>query len=231
MRGWAGSLTCGMSRIVLLLSAITLVGSACGSGEPEPAAPTVPSQAVVRWFSAVEDGDAAAAGAVVVDGSLALVLALENKLTPAQTAEMISSGVPANVATDYWHSFSEGFSDFAGRPIGTLTVGDYREFESEGRRFAAVTVRGSADTSSVVFARQEDDVWAVDLVATLGPGFVGPMQRDLENLPADEHGERIRVAYRDVVAPSLWAALAAGVFDDAFSREALSLLESIDAGA
>jgi hypothetical protein len=220
-----------MSRIVLLLTAITLAGSACGSGEPEPAAPTVPSQAVVRWFSAVEDGDAAAAGAVVVDGSLALVLALENKLTPPQTAEMISSGVPANVATDYWHSFSEGFSDFAGRPIGTLTVGDYREFESEGRRFAAVTVRGSADTSGVVFARQEDDVWAVDLVATLGPGFVGPMQRDLENLPADEHGERIRVAYRDVVAPSLWAALAAGVFDDAFSREALSLLESIDAGA
>ena len=213
------------------MTALALVGSACGSAEPEPEAPTVPSQAVVRWFSAVEDGDASAAGEVVVDGSLALVLALENKLTAAQTAELISSGVPANVARDYWHSFSEGFSDFAGRPIGTLTVGDYREFESEGQRFAAVAVRGGTDTSSVVFARQEEEVWAVDLVATLGPGFVGPMQRDLETLPADEHGERIRVAYRDIVAPSLWAALAAGVFDDAFAREALSLLEDIDAGA
>lgn len=216
---------------MVLLAVIALVGAACGSDASEPEAPRVPSEAVARWFSAVEDGDAAAAGAVVVDGSLALVLALENKLTPAQTAELIASGVPAGVATDYWHSFSEGFSDFAGRPIGTLTVGDYREFESEGQMFAAVTVRGSGDATSVVFARQESETWAVDLVATLGPGFVGPMQRDLEMLPADEDGERIRVAYRDVVAPSLWAALAASEFDDAFAREALSLLEDIDSGA
>ena len=216
---------------MVLLAVIALVGAACGSDASEPEAPRVPSEAVARWFSAVEDGDAAAAGAVVVDGSLALVLALENKLTPAQTAELIASGVPASVATDYWHSFSEGFSDFAGRPIGTLTVGDYREFESEGQMFAAVTVRGSGDATSVVFARQESETWAVDLVATLGPGFVGPMQRDLEMLPADEDGERIRVAYRDVVAPSLWAALAASEFDDAFAREALSLLEDIDSGA
>jgi len=82
-----------------------------------------------------------------------------------------------------------------------------------------------------VFARQESEAWAVDLVATLGPGFVGPMQRDLEMLPADEDGERIRVAYRDIVAPSLWAALAASEFDEAFAREALSLLEDIDSGA
>jgi hypothetical protein len=219
-----------MHRMVLL-AVVALVGAACGSDASEPEAPTVPSEAVARWFSAVEDGDAAAAGAVVVDGSLALVLALENKLTPAQTAELIASGVPANVATDYWQSFSQGFSDFAGRPIGTLTVGDYREFESEGQMFAAVTVRGSGDATSVVFARQESEAWAVDLVATLGPGFVGPMQRDLEMLPADEDGERIRVAYRDVVAPSLWAALAASEFDEAFAREALSLLEDIDSGA
>ena len=95
------------------------------------------------------------------------------------------------------------------------------------------------DTGEVLFLLKKGRVQLYRLspegkklvVATLGPGFVGPMQRDLEMLPADEDGERIRVAYRDVVAPSLWAALAASEFDDAFAREALSLLEDIDSGA
>jgi len=58
--------------------------------------------------------------------------------------------------------------------MSTLAVGDYDEFESEGEKYAAVAVTGSADTATLVFTRLgSDGAWEVDLVASLGSGFVG----------------------------------------------------------
>jgi hypothetical protein len=110
-------------------------------------------------------------------------------------------------------------------------VGDHTEFASEGSTYAAVTVSGRSDAEAVVFTKLEDDGgWAVDLIATLGAGFLEVMQRTYDELPDTEDGQLVRDAYREVVAPSLWAALAAGAADDDFTRQALGLLEKIDAG-
>jgi hypothetical protein len=210
---------------------LALVAAACGGdAEPESAAAAVPTEAVARWFEAVDAGDVEAVDGVVVDGSLAFVLALENRFEAAQIAALVDGGVPDEVAARYWESFANGFSEFSGRPVGTLTVGDYREFESEGETFAAVSVRGATDRGAIVFTRQlEDGGWAVDLVATLSPGFVSLLRRNLDGLPQGAEGDRVRSAYQTVIAPSIWAALAAGEFDDAFARDALNLLEAIEA--
>jgi hypothetical protein len=143
-----------MRRLVLPLIALALLASACSGGADDAAA--VPSEMVATWFDAVEAGDVDTARASVVDGSLAVVLAVENDLTAEQLAALVADGVPDEVAGAYWASFREGFSSFAGRPLSTLAVGDYDEFESEGEKYAAVAVTGSppGDTSIVAPGRR-----------------------------------------------------------------------------
>jgi hypothetical protein len=210
-----------------------LVLAAAGCGDPEvtaPSPPAVPSEAVVRWLEAVDQGDVTEAAATTVDGSLAMTLALENAMAADQMADLVTNGVPEAMASSYWASFAEGFEDFAGRPLSTLSVGAHTEFDSEGSTYAAVTVTGRADSEALVFTRLEDDGgWAVDLVATLSSGFLEVMVRTYEELPNSAAGDTVRAAYRDLIAPSLWATLAAGEADDAFTRDALGLLERIDA--
>lgn len=214
----------------LLLTSICLL-AACGGGEQGPQPATVPTEAVVRWLEAVESGDAAEVAAITVDDSVAMVLALENGMETAQIAELVTDGVPAEMATSFWTSFATEFLDFAGRPLSTLRVGDYAELDSEGATYAAVTVTGRSDATATVFTRLEaDGGWAVDLVATLGSGFLEVMSRTYDALPDTEDGSRVREAYQEVIAPSLWATLAVGDSDDDFTRDALGLLERIDAG-
>jgi hypothetical protein len=139
--------------------------------------------------------------------------------------------VPEDLADSYWASFADGFVTFSGRPLSTLRVGDYTEFLSEGATYAAVTVTGRSDSEALVFTRlEEGGGWAVDILATLGSGFLEIMTRTYDGLPDTEDGRTVRDAFRDVVAPSLWAALASGDGDDEFTRAALGLLERIGAG-
>ena len=158
------------------------------------------------------------------------MLAVENSLTAEELAGLVADGVPDEVAAAYWASFREGFSAFAGRPMSTLAVGDYDEFESEGEKYAAVAVTGSADTATLVFTRLgSDGAWEVDLVASLGSGFVGHLRETHALLPQDETGTAAREAYREVVAPAMWAAMAAGDFGDDFTRQALALIDEMGA--
>lgn len=217
-----------MRRLALPLIAVALLASACSGGSDDAAA--VPSEVVAAWFDAVESGDVDTARASVVDGSLAVVLAVENSLTAEELAGLVADGVPDEVAAAYWASFREGFSAFAGRPMSTLAVGDYDEFESEGEKYAAVAVTGSADTATLVFTRLgSDGAWEVDLVASLGSGFVGHLRETHALLPQDETGTAAREAYREVVAPAMWAAMAAGDFGDDFTRQALALIDEMGA--
>jgi hypothetical protein len=220
-----------MRRSLLLLTLCLLVAACGSSNEPGPEPAVVPSEAVVRWLEAVENGDIAEATATTVDGSLAIVLALENGMDAGETADLVDDGVPDEMASSFWNSFAVEFVSFAGRPLSTLRVGEYTEFASEGATYAAVSITGRSDADAVVFTRLEDDGgWAVDLVATLGAGFLEVMERTYDSLPDSDDGGRVRDAYREVVAPSLWAALAAGDSNDDFTRDALGLLERIDAG-
>jgi len=220
-----------MRRALLLSVAIALVAAACSNSEPsQAAAAEVPTEAVARWFEAVENGDVDEAAATTVDGALAIVLALENDMDSSEMSSLVVDGVPEDLAGAYWASFRQEFADFAGRPISTLRVGGYREFEAQGVDYAAVTIIGRSDTEGTVYTRLEDEGgWAVDLLATVGSGFVGVMQRSYESIPEGEEGDAAREAFRELAAPSLWAILASGGADDGFTREAFGFLELIGA--
>lgn len=218
-----------MIRRILPIGFAALVLAACGGGsDAEPAMPT-PERAVVAWFEAVDAGDAETAAVAVSDVSLALMLGVENGLEAGTIATYIADGVPDDLASDYWRSFADGFTDFASRPISTLTVGESTQFEVEDHTFAAVPISSGPGSDSVVFVRQaERGGWEVDLVATLADGFSTVFADRYAGLGADESVTSLREAYREHVVPALWAAMAEGDFGDEFNRVALTLLNEIE---
>ena len=216
-------------RPLLISLLIALVAAACSTSS-EPAAYENPERAVVSWFEAIDAGDADAASRAVQEESLALILAIENDLDEATTASYLEDGVPDGVQQGYWDSFAQGFTEFASRPISSLTVGQSTTFTAEGNEFARVPISGGPSAESVVYTRMRDDgSWEVDLIATLGDGF-GTLLADLyQGLPADETGDAIRAAYVAVVAPGMWAAITDGVYGEDFNRVGLALVNQIDA--
>lgn len=218
-----------MSKVFLIALCIAVVGSACSSGSSEPSGHENPERAVVSWFEAIDAGDAASATASVHDGSLAVILSIENDSDEETTAGYLEDGVPADVQFAYWTSFSEGFTEFASRPISSLTVGQSETFTAEGTEFAKVPISGGPSAGSVVYTRmQEDGSWEVDLIATLGDGFATLLADTYQGLTETEDGDRIRVAYVDVVAPGIWAAITDSSYGDEFNRVALALVGQIE---
>lgn len=216
-------------RITIGLLACVVAVSACsGSGGDEQSAST-PESAVVAWIDAVDSGDAIGASAAIHPESLAIILGIENGISSEDMADYLSQGVPLTVQQSYWESFSDGFTEFAEKPISSLAVGQAEEFVSEGETFASVPVTSGPTSNSVVIVRKRlDGTWEVDMVASLGDGFSKLLLDRYEQLGADESSGRIRLAYAEVVEPSLWAAIADGSFGDAFTRTALTLIDRID---
>jgi hypothetical protein len=215
-----------MKTLIPLLLVLALAAAACGAPEEDPE--SSPPAVVAGWAEAVEARDFDTATKAVFEPSMVIMLAAENNLPAAETAEMLANGVTPAVAAAYWSSFRDGFDAFAGRPISTLNVGASEELEAGDVRWAVVTVRAQEDASAPVFTRG-DGGWLVDLVATLAPGFIEPLTVYLESLPADADGDAVRQAYVDVVIPALWAAIDAGGHDDGFTRRALALIEAAGA--
>jgi len=216
-------------RYVLLAVSVSLVAAACSSSEPAPVGHDTPERAVVSWFEAIDSGDIEAASASIDHDSLALILGIENSLPIESTVAYLTEGVPVDVQSSYWESFADGFREFASRPISTLTVGQANIFESEGEQFAVVPISGGSASGSVVIARlRGDGSWEVDMVATLGDGFVTLLQSAFDGLPQGEEGDAVRAAYADTVVPSMWAAMADGTFGEDFARSALALIERIE---
>ena len=218
-----------MFRTVLLLLAVALVAAGCSDGSSESSGHENPERAVVSWFEAIDAGDVEGATASVHDGSLAVILSIENDYDEAITADYLTEGVPTEVQVAYWRSFAEGFSEFASRPISSLTVGQSEVFTAEGTEFAKVPISGGPSAGSVVYTRmQEDGSWEVDLIATLGDGFATLLTDTYQDLSETEIGDQIRVAYVDVVAPGMWAAITDSAFGDEFNRVALTLVGQIE---
>jgi hypothetical protein len=192
-------------------------------------APSTPEGAVVSWIEAVDAGDTASASAAIHPESLAIILGIENGISSDDMAAYLTSGVPMTLQKSYWDSFSDGFTEFAEKPLSSLAVGEAEEFVSEGETFASVPVTSGPVSKSVVIVRQRSDqTWEVDMVASLGDGFSKLLLDRYEQLGSDESAGRIRLAYAEVVEPSLWAAIADGSFGDAFTRTALTLIDRID---
>jgi hypothetical protein len=218
-----------VTRTFLLVFLVALGTAACSSDSAEPAGHANPERAVVAWFEAIDAGDASGATASVHDGSLAVILSIENDLDEGTTAQYLDSGVPAAVQSAYWASFAQGFADFAAKPISSLTVGQSTTFTAEGNEFARVPISGGPSTDSVVFTRmQPDGSWEVDLIATLGDGFGTLLADTYQGLSTSEDAERIRAAYLEVVAPGVWAAITDGSYGDDFNRVGLALVGQIE---
>lgn len=212
-----------MKTLVPLILALAMAATACGASEEDPE--FSPPAIVAGWAEAVERRDFETATAAVFEPSMVIVLAAENNLPAAETATMLSNGITPAVAAAYWSSFRDGFDAFAGRPISTLNVGASEEVDAGDERWAVVTVRAQEDASAPIFTRDEGG-WLVDLVATLAPGFIEPLDSYLASLPDDDDGDLVRLAYVDAVVPALWAAIEAGGHDDDFARRALGLIEA-----
>jgi len=218
------------ARLLLVFLAVALIATACGSGDADEDTPhSTPEGAVVSWFDAVDAGEVLAASEAIHPESLALILAIENDITVEELADYLSHGVPLAMQSTYWTSFSQGFTDFANKPLSTLTVGQAEVFESDGEEFASVPISGGPGSDSVVIVRKRaDSTWEVDMVASLGDGFSTLLLDLFEELDATEASVRIRLAYSEVVAPSMRAAMTDGSFGDNFAVTALTLLARID---
>ena len=202
--------------------------AACSSTPAPDEALSTPEGAVVTWFEAIDSGDVEAASHAIHPESLALILAIENDIPIEELAEHLSSGVPLDLQSSYWNSFSLGFTDFAAKPISTLLVGQADRFESEGEDFASVPISAGPGSTSVVIARMRvDGTWEVDMVASLGDGFSKLLLERYDELGSDEAAARVRLAYAEVVAPSMWAAMVDGSYGDSFARTALAILDRI----
>jgi hypothetical protein len=215
-------------RTTILTLVVALTAVACSSSPSSPEGFESPERTVVAWFEAIDDGDTVAAARAVNDDSLAVILSIENDIDDDTTAAYLESGVPSDVQRMYWESFASGFSDFASRPISTLTVGESRTVDIEGATYASVPISSGASSESIVFTRMRDDgTWEVDLVATLSDGFSSLLVDEYDHLGSTESAQAIRTAYVDVVAPAFLAAIAEGSFGDEFNRVALTLLGQI----
>ncbi len=221
-----------MVRILALTVVVSVFVAACSSSEPAATGHDTPERAVVAWFEAIDDGDVASASESILPDSLALILGIENSLSADTTALYLVEGVPFELQTGYWRSFAEGFSDFASRPVSTLTVGQATQFTSEGVEFASVPISSGPTTASILITRMLDDgSWVVDMVASLGDGFANLLLRMFENLPEGENADIVRTAYAETVVPSLWAAMADGSFGEDFARSALAVIDVVERGS
>jgi hypothetical protein len=212
------------SPLIAALLIVPLLVTACSSSESSVIDP--PSVVVEHWLASVDANEFEAATDRTYEPAMAIAIAVENDLTTADTAGFLTDGIPASVAAAYWSSFADGFAAFAGYPLVALTVGDSESIFSEGVQFAAVSVTDPGAGDGTIFTRDETSR-QVDLIATLAPGFVEPLLRNYETLPATTDGEVVRTAYEDTVVPALWAAISSGRYDAEFTRSALALIESV----
>jgi hypothetical protein len=209
---------------VVLAASVAFGGAACSSPSDDVIQPA--EVVVEEWLASIDGSDFTTATDYTFEPSMALVIAIENHLTPEDTAALLGDGIPASVSASYWSTFRAGFDAFAGFGLTELGVESAEPIFSEGVQFAAVTVDDQASGTGLIFTRDAADR-QVDLVATLAPGFVDPMLAAYRELPAGADADAVRTAYEETVVPAMWAAISSGRHGDDFNRRALSLIDAV----
>ena len=210
----------------MLLVVMVAIVLAAGCSSPSANLVEPPPVVVEEWLGSIDDRDFDGATDRTFGPAMAIVIAVENDLSTAETAEFLANGIPASVTTAYWASFQAGFDSFAGYPLSKLGVGASEAIFTEGVQFSAVQVTDPGDGDGMIFTRDET-VRQIDLVATLAPGFVDPLLVAYQSLPNGADGDLVRSAYEETVVPAMWAAISSGQYDDAFTRKALALIEKV----
>jgi hypothetical protein len=172
-----------------------------GAGSPE--------EALTDLFAAIELGNYQDTARLTFDDQLALVVSLEG-FNVADTASMLSNGLPDHVRANFWQSFSTGFPIFAEEELAGVLIGGSEEFSVEGRGFAtvAVALRQSEGSGDWIARRDGQGRWRLDILATFGPSFASPLRQWLAGLNDSPDADVARAALANQRA-SLLAALQA----------------------
>ncbi len=202
-------------RLAVIVLALLLVAVAACTAVPEPESTTTttlggaasPEEALTGLFDAIDRGDYGATSTLTFDDQLALMVSLEG-FDVADTASMLSGGLPDEVRTNFWQSFSAGFPAFADEELGGVLIGTGERFSVEGRSFAtvAVALRQSQGSGDWIARQDTQGRWRLDLFATFGPSFATPFRDWLAGLDSGPAADQARAALADQRA-SLLAAL------------------------
>lgn len=198
----------------MLMVLLLVVGAACTTPPDTESTTTTtlggaasPERALTDLFETVEQGEYQATATLAFDDQLALLVSLEG-YDVADTAAMLSDGLPDLVRENFWKSFSSGFPAFADEDLAGVLIGAGEEFSVEGKVFATVPValRQSEGSGDWIARRDGQGRWRLDLFATFGPSFATPFREWLAGLGEDPDAEAARTALWEQRA-SLLAAL------------------------
>jgi hypothetical protein len=121
---------------------------------------------------------------------------------------MLRDGLPEQVRSNFWKSFSAGFPAFADEELSGVLIGGGEVFSVEGKGFATVSValRRSEGSGDWIARRDSQGRWRLDMFATFGPSFATPFREWLAALESNPEAGVVRAALAEQRA-SLLAAL------------------------
>jgi hypothetical protein len=169
---------------VFVLAMMLVAAAACTTPPPPESTTTTtlggaasPEEALTDLFDALVAGSFEDTATLTFDDQLALLVSLEG-FDIADTAAMLTGGLPALVRENFWESFASGFPAFAEEDLASVLIGGGEEFSVEGNGFAtvAVALRQSEGSGDWIARRDSQGRWRLDLFATFGPSFATPFR-------------------------------------------------------
>jgi hypothetical protein len=175
---------------VLVLAVMLVAAAACTTPPPPESTTTTtlggaatPEEALTNLFDAIVDGNYQDTALFTFDDQLTLMISLEISEV-AETASILTDGLPPSARNNFWKSFSVGFPAFAEEDLSRILIGGGEEFFVEGKSFStiAVALRQSEGSGDWIARRDEQGRWRLDLFATFGPSFATPFREWLADL-------------------------------------------------
>lgn len=175
-----------MRHRTAFLIALSILVAACQSGSAPTTTsvalseqlPDHPELAVDQMVAALMLNDLEEIRALTSDHQLAIIVSLEGG-TQDELVAMIGSGVPDDVAANFWTAFIEGLPELVGATVQDMEFGSSIPQNVEGVEFMSFPVGlGTGTAGTEWFVRLTEDGWQVDLIAT----FAAPFSSALESL-------------------------------------------------
>lgn len=143
-----------------------------------------PQEALRTILQLIENGQAVR----VFDDRQVVLLAGAEGASTDEIAELFTSIGGGRVAANFWEGFSSGAS-VDGVDLAALRFGQVMEFEAEGVPRAAVEVWDERREGVRVWQLASTaDGWAVDLFATFGDVYAGPLRLLVRSLDENASG-------------------------------------------
>ena len=199
---------------VFVLGMMLVAVAACTTPPPPESTTTTtlggaasPEESLTDLFEAIVAGNYEDTALVTFEDQLVLLVSLEG-FEIAETAGMLSGGLPPQVRDNFWESFASSFPAFAEEDLASVLIGGGEEFSVEGKGFAtvAVALRQSEGSGDWIARRDTQGRWRLDLFATFGPSFATPFRDWLAEIGSGPDADAAKEALANQRA-SLLAAL------------------------